>query len=485
MSETASGGTSEEFLTGPYGTLSATSGTTVQAYLPDALGSVLALVNSAGQIATSYSYNVFGATTSSAGARDPNPVRYTSLISGATIPGGLQDNNARDYSPATSRFISADPSGQTGSGDNLYQYADDDTADFSDPSGLEVPELIACGIGALANDIGGALDGRKHSFGDYFAGAGLGCLGGFLLTIPGGIEELEALEAADFAVLGTDGSEDLTSLGGDLDDEGAGDDEGGEDSCAANSFASHTKVKLSSGKSKPISNFRPGDKVLAADPRSGKTTDEPVQAVITGHKNERFVRLTIIVGNGSERKTGTIVATAGHPFFDFTRNRWIDAGQLRVGDRLDALDGGTAEIAAMHRYDYPGAAAYNLTVGNDHTYFIGVAGTAVLVHNCGEAELGNRLEYFFGNATGSAHNIERSQEMLASLSRIGITNDAEGRALLEDFLQSQYDDKSSISSEENGKTIRDGLLAGPGGFAKMETVWRGAKLITGLIYSGG
>ena len=74
--------------------------------------------------------------------------------------------------------------------------------------------------------------------------------------------------------------------------------------------------------------------------------------------------------------------------------------------------------------------------------------------------------------------------MLASLSRIGITNEAEGRALLEDFLQSQYDDKSSISSEEDGRAIRDGLLLGPGGFAKMETVWRGAKLITGLIYSG-
>jgi hypothetical protein len=87
-----------------------------------------------------------------------------------------------------------------------------------------------------------------------------------------------------------------------------------------------------------------------------------------------------------------------------------------------------------------------------------------------------KLEYFFGNATGMAHNIERSQEMLASLSRIGIRDNAEGRALLENFLQSQFADDSSI---------RDGLLIGPGGFAKMETIWRGPKLVTGFIFSGG
>jgi RHS repeat-associated protein len=216
MSETPSGGTSTQFLDSPYGTLGSTTGSAVQAYLPDALGSTLALVNSAGQVTTSYSYNIFGAATSSAGTSDPNPVRYTGLTSGSVMPAGLQDNNARDYSSATGRFISADPSGQTGSGDNLYAYAGDDTADNSDPSGLQWQLLAGCAVGALVNDIGGALDGRKHSLGDFFAGAGLGCVGGALMTIGGAEEALDALEGGDIALTGADGSEDLASLGDDL-----------------------------------------------------------------------------------------------------------------------------------------------------------------------------------------------------------------------------------------------------------------------------
>jgi uncharacterized protein RhaS with RHS repeats len=132
------------------------------------------------------------------------------------MPAGLQDNNARDYSPATGRFISADPTGQTGSGDNLYAYAGDDTADNSDPSGLQWQLLAGCAVGALVNDIGGALDGRKHSLGDFFAGAGLGCVGGALMTIGGAEEALEALEGGDIALTGADGSEDLAALGDDL-----------------------------------------------------------------------------------------------------------------------------------------------------------------------------------------------------------------------------------------------------------------------------
>lgn len=82
---------------------------------------------------TTYSYSLFGGTTSSAGTSDPNPLRYTGLISGPVMPAGLQDNSARDYSPATGQFISADPTGAAGSGTNLYQYAGSDTVDNSDP----------------------------------------------------------------------------------------------------------------------------------------------------------------------------------------------------------------------------------------------------------------------------------------------------------------------------------------------------------------
>ena len=80
VSLSSSAGASAAYLNGPGGPLattntSSTGGGAVQAYLPDALDSTLALVDSAGQVATSYSYDLFGNTTSSAGTGDPNPLR--------------------------------------------------------------------------------------------------------------------------------------------------------------------------------------------------------------------------------------------------------------------------------------------------------------------------------------------------------------------------------------------------------------------------
>jgi len=394
---------STQVLNSPFGALSATSGTSTQAYLPDALGSVLALVNSAGLIATSYSYNIFGAATSSAGASDPNPERYTGLMSGQAMPAGLQDNNARDYSPATGRFISADPMGTTGSGDNLYAYANDDAADNSDPSGEEVPELIACAIGGVVNDIGGALDGRKHSFGDYFAGAGLGCLGGFLMTIPGGDEALEALEAGDFGMLGTDGSEDLSLLEDDLAGDGTGEDGLGEGACdtSANSFASDTKITLPSGKTIAISKLKPGDRVLATDPATGRTSAEPVMAVIRGHKVEHLVTVKIRTGAG---RTGSIVVTAGHPFYDVTRHAFVAAGRLRAHDRLKVLGPGSAVVVSVRAHRPRVTTAYNLMIGTDHTYYVTAANTAVLVHNCAAASQRRPWEITQGGTAARAYS---------------------------------------------------------------------------------
>jgi RHS repeat-associated protein len=383
ISEKSSDGTDTAFLNGPYGTLASTDdssggGGAVQAYLPDALGSTLALVNSAGQVQTSYSYDLFGNTTSSAGATDPNPLRYTGLISGPVMPAGLQDNNARDYSPTTGQFISADPTGMAGSGDNLYAYAGGDPADNSDPSGLQWQLLAAAGciLGGAANDIGGALDGRKHSLGDFFIGGALGCLNGALLGLDGAEEALAGLEGTD---IGADGAEDLSGLGDDLGGEG----DSGENSCTTqpNSFPANTRVTLASGKTEPISRIKPGDYVKATNPKTGKTTAEPVLAVIQGHKIEHYAAITLTIG--THRKTGVIIATTGHPFYDLTRRAWVQAGSLNPGDHLDTLHATTAIVTRIQRYDQPYATAYNLTIATDHDYYITAAGTGFLVHNCG------------------------------------------------------------------------------------------------------
>jgi hypothetical protein len=229
--------------------------------------------------------------------------------------------------------------------------------------------------GGLANDLGGALDGRKHSLGDFFTGGAAGCLNGALLAIHGAGEALDALEggtaAADTAAsTGAGGAEDVSTLGDDPSGNGTGEDRQGEDSCITqpNSFPGHTKVKMADGTTKPISQVKPGDKVLATNPKTGKTQAEPVLAIIRGYKTEHYAAITITTGTGAHRRTGVIVDTTGHPFYVTTRHAWVTVGNLRTGNYLDTLTGTHAVVTGIRRYDQHQATAYNLTVADEHDY---------------------------------------------------------------------------------------------------------------------
>jgi len=413
ISQSSSNGTSQAFLNGPYGTLASTNtsssgGGAVQAYLPDALQSTLALVNSSGKVQTSYSYDLFGNVTSSADASDPNPLRYTGLISGSTMPPGLQDNNARDYSPVTGRFISQDPLGMSGSGDNLYAYASGDPVDYSDRSGMEEEQLAACVIGGSFNDLVGVIDGRKNSVGDFFFGALGGCLQGLGLDVAGPGEALDSLEGGELAAEGTNGAEDTTGLGDNLTGDGTGGDGLGENACTAaeaNSFPGNTLVTLADGRTAPIDKLKPGDYVKATDPATGKTAAEPVLAIIKGHKDEHFAKLaiTITIGTRGAHRTGIVIATTGHSFYDQTRRDWVAAANLRPGDRLDVLGGTPAAVTAIHVYNQPEATAYNITVGTYHDYYVIAADAPILVHNCNEGNI---------NVGGREYGIEELAQLV-------------------------------------------------------------------------
>ncbi len=99
-------------------------------YLTDALGSTLALANSAGSLATSYTYDPFGNTTV---ARSGTiPFQFTGRENNITR---LYFYRARYLSPTFQRFIGQDPIGLAG-GTNLYRYALDAPTLASDPLGL-------------------------------------------------------------------------------------------------------------------------------------------------------------------------------------------------------------------------------------------------------------------------------------------------------------------------------------------------------------
>jgi len=98
-------------------------------------------------------------------------------------------------------------------------------------------------------------------------------------------------------------------------------------------------------------------------------------------------------------------------------------------------------------------------------------------------QIGNKLKYVFGQATGDAHNIERSTSMFAQLKKIGIFNNAAGNVYLRQHLGKVLN--SSLGTmQSNGRILKESILMGPNGALKMESIWEGTKLITIKLIGG-
>jgi len=121
--------------------------TSANTFLSDGLGSNLGLTSTLGTVATQYSYDPFG-NTSSSGSTSGNTFQYTGRENDSS---GLYFYRARYYNPALQRFISQDPIGFSGGDTNLYAYAANSPTNLVDPSGKQAlegtlaPELIAAG----------------------------------------------------------------------------------------------------------------------------------------------------------------------------------------------------------------------------------------------------------------------------------------------------------------------------------------------------
>jgi RHS repeat-associated protein len=100
----------------------------------DALGSILSLTNSSGAISDTFVYGVngWGSPSHNSGTTALN-LRFT----GRDFDGssGLYYFRARWYDSVKGRFISEDPIGFKG-GLNLYRYADGNSINWNDPTGL-------------------------------------------------------------------------------------------------------------------------------------------------------------------------------------------------------------------------------------------------------------------------------------------------------------------------------------------------------------
>ena len=145
--------------------------------------------------------------------------------------------------------------------------------------------------------------------------------------------------------------------------------------CSVNSFTAGTPVLLADHRSEPIEQVQVGDTVVATDPGTGETAARPVTALIRHGGIHRMVDVGL--GDGSR-----VTATDHHPFWDVTADRFVDAVDLHVGDKVRGSDGALLAVTATRSYDAV-LTAYNLAVDDIHTYYAGT--TPVLVHNmCGD-----------------------------------------------------------------------------------------------------
>ena len=154
--------------------------------LTDALGSTIGLVGSGQSMATSYTYQPFGATAGG-GATNGNSYQFTGRENDGT---GLYSYRARYYSPVFQRFISQDPIGFRG-GPNLYEYASNSPITLADPTGL-----WTITIGWTGNFSGQSTTGTATIALAIDSSGGVavtGTIGGGLLTTTGGAQESDGL----------------------------------------------------------------------------------------------------------------------------------------------------------------------------------------------------------------------------------------------------------------------------------------------------
>lgn len=164
------------------------------------------------------------------------------------------------------------------------------------------------------------------------------------------------------------------------------------------------------GGQEAIASLREGDRVETYDPETGKASTQTVEHIWINHDDD-LIDLTLRSDAGSQARAvdvpakqqdaevaahglrapptasenqhstvsdETIHTTFKHPWLTVDRG-WVQAGDLRAGEQVVRLDGGTATVAAVRLV--PGAATmYNLQVSQLHTFAVGTG--QYVVHNC-------------------------------------------------------------------------------------------------------
>ncbi|MFI5837254.1 LamG-like jellyroll fold domain-containing protein [Micromonospora sp. NPDC051300] len=149
-----------------------------------------------------------------------------------------------------------------------------------------------------------------------------------------------------------------------------------------NSFTAETRVLMAGGGTKPISEVRVGDRVVATDPTTGRTQVRVVTALIVGTGVKKLVQVTVDVDGKRGDRTAQLTATEGHHFWVASEGRWVEAKDIRPGYVFETGDHRPATAVRL-KESSEWQTVYNLTVDGLHTYYVVAGNSSVLVHNCG------------------------------------------------------------------------------------------------------
>ncbi|MEV6848950.1 polymorphic toxin-type HINT domain-containing protein [Actinoplanes sp. NPDC051411] len=145
--------------------------------------------------------------------------------------------------------------------------------------------------------------------------------------------------------------------------------------CGGESFTADTPVRMANGSTKRIDQVKVGDRVLATDPVTGKTSAQTVTAVMVHHDTD-LADLVVIDQTG---RTTSVHTTMNHPVWDQSKRAFVETGRLAAGDQLRELNGRVTVLAVVPLIG--GEDMYDLTVATVHTFYVLAGNVPVLVHN--------------------------------------------------------------------------------------------------------
>ncbi|SEQ52846.1 RHS repeat-associated core domain-containing protein [Lentzea albida] len=169
------------------------AGTTRYNLITDHQGSVLALLDTTGTLAATYTYNPYGGATGTGAAAGTNPFRF---VGGYTLKGGLTLFGYRFYNSSWGRFTAPDPTHQER---NAYAYGKSDPINNIDPTGAYTQSEFESDLSVISSfaGIGTAIGAGGGVLGCVFGpvgcatgagvgagvGAGLGAVAGISYVI--------------------------------------------------------------------------------------------------------------------------------------------------------------------------------------------------------------------------------------------------------------------------------------------------------------